>query len=366
LKIAKIVVMLQADNPFDTVLEEIKKMIAIIDEEAKADLEQKTWCQEEREEYHSNKEKAERSIEDLKAKILEKEEQITGLLQEIAEAEESLKTNHESQTEQTADRGNENRLYQENIKNIQVTKELLGKAIKVLSAYYKQFESEGEEGPGEEAPSFLQEVQPEEKSSGDQIMGRDVPTTWDEEYKGQSKQGADVIGTLEFIKEESHAEETDAHEAEKTAQHEFEDAMKDLKTEQTTLEEDLAEYQLDLATAQKALAEAKEELKKTEEELKAIKAYLVKIKPGCDYIVENYDQREKNRANEKAALEMATEKLKATPAYKKAVYEQEQEDLGGCKDICNTEGEDHAKCKACLASTSVPGYCAGHPETAGC
>jgi hypothetical protein len=37
LKIAKIVVMLQAENPFDTVLEEIKKMIAIIDEEAKAD-----------------------------------------------------------------------------------------------------------------------------------------------------------------------------------------------------------------------------------------------------------------------------------------------------------------------------------------
>merc|ERR1719324_447469 len=34
LKIARIVVMLEAENPFDTVLEEIKKMIVIIDEEA--------------------------------------------------------------------------------------------------------------------------------------------------------------------------------------------------------------------------------------------------------------------------------------------------------------------------------------------
>merc|ERR1719271_1022908 len=65
LKIAKIVVMLQAENPFDTVLEEIKKMIEIIDQEAKADLEQKEWCESERAEYHKRKEDTKRSIADL-------------------------------------------------------------------------------------------------------------------------------------------------------------------------------------------------------------------------------------------------------------------------------------------------------------
>jgi chromosome segregation ATPase len=353
--------MLQAENPFDTVLEEIKKMIAIIDEEAKADEEQKIWCEEEREEYHKNKEETERSIGELKEKINNLENEITGLLEDIATTEEGLKTNHESQTEQTADRGEENRLYQENIKNIQVVKELLGKAIEVLEAYYKQFASEGEEGPGEGPPSFLQR-----EAAPDQIHGRDVPTTWDEEYKGQSEQGADVINTLEFIKEESHKEEADAHTAERDAQHEFEDSMEELKAEQTTLEESLAEYQLQLAEAQKSLAETKEELKKTEAELKAIEAYLLKIKPGCDYIEEFFEERKENRNLEKDALKKATEMLKATPAYKKAVAEQHQEDLGDCKEICNTEGEDHAKCKACLAGTSVPGYCAGHKDTAGC
>merc|ERR550514_1339471 len=142
--------------------------------------------------------------------------------------------------------------------------------------------------------------------------------------------------------------------------------MTDLKKEQATLEETLAEKQLTLAKTQKALAENKEELKKTEAELKAIKAYLVKIKPGCDYIAENYEEREKNRNLEKDALNKATDMLKATPAYKKAVIEQEQEDLGKCKDICNAEGRDHAKCEACLAGTSVPGYCAGHKGTEGC
>merc|ERR1719428_529476 len=293
LKIAKIVVMLQAENPFDTVLEEIKKMIEIIDQEAKADLEQKEWCESERAEYHERKEKTERSIEDLKETINTLDDEInnpeTGLLKMIADTEDSLKQNHDSQVEQTTDRGKENRLYQENIKNIQVTKELLAKAIDVLKAYYDQFnKSEGEEeGP----PSFLQE-EPEAET----LMGRKVPTTWssDEGYKGQSEQGGDVIKTLEFIKEEAHKEEATAHTEEQEAQHEFEDS-------------------------------------KTEAELKAIKAYLKKIKPGCDYIAENYEEREKNRNLEKDALNKATDMLKDTPAYKKAVAEQAQEDLGECK-----------------------------------
>jgi len=142
--------------------------------------------------------------------------------------------------------------------------------------------------------------------------------------------------------------------------------MADLKDEQKTLEESLAKYQLELAEKQKELAEKKEELKEAEAKLKAIEKYLLKIKPGCDYIAENYDTRKKNRNLEKDALNKAVDLIKGTPAYKKAVVAQEQEDLGDCKDICNEEGRDHAKCEACLAGTSVPGYCAGHKGTPGC
>merc|ERR1712070_1199237 len=99
----------------------------------------------------------------------------------------------------------------------------------------------------EEEPKGEEFLQLQEEPTRDSIQGREVPTTWDEEYKGQSEQGGDVIKTLEFIKEESHKEETDAHQAENDAQHEFEDSMKDLKEEQTTLEENLAKHQLKLA-----------------------------------------------------------------------------------------------------------------------
>merc|ERR1719389_1563872 len=205
--------------------------------------------------------------------------------------------------------------YQKNIKNVVEAEKLLEKAIKVLKKYYDQFEEEEEQGG----------------------------------YAGQREKGGDVITMLEFILKETNKEEEQAHKDEEEAQHAYEDSMAELKSEQA-----------------KTLAETREDLAVTEKELKAIERYLLKIKPGCDYIEENYEIRTENRGKEKEALEKAIKLLKGTPAYKAAVNAAEQEALGDCKDICNAEGQDHAKCKACLAGVSVPGYCAGHADTAGC
>jgi len=175
LKLARVLALLEADNPFDTVIAEIKKMIAIIDEEQKADEETKSWCESERDEYNTNKEKAQDSILELEGKIEELDDSInneeTGFKAMIAENEKSLKENHDNQVTQTAERQEANRAYQTNIKNIVVAEGLLVKAIKVLKEYYAQFEKEEEK-------KFLQE-------------DPDPPDTWDEEeggYAGQRKQ----------------------------------------------------------------------------------------------------------------------------------------------------------------------------------
>merc|ERR1719316_2638629 len=218
-KIARIVLMLQADNPFDTVLEEIDKMIAIIEDEEKADVENKEWCESERAANHEEKESTEREIEGLTDTINELDDAInnpeTGLIKMIADTEESITKNHDNQAEQTASRAEENRAYQTNIKNIVVAEELLTKAIDVLKAYYKQFESEEEE-----KKELLQEEGDNEPNPNE---------TWEGDYEGQSEQGGKVISMLEFIKKETHAEEMDAHKVENEAQHSFEDEMKDLK-----------------------------------------------------------------------------------------------------------------------------------------
>eukprot|EP00746_Dinoflagellata_sp_MGD_P161092 gnl/MRDRNA2_/MRDRNA2_88127_c0_seq1.p1 gnl/MRDRNA2_/MRDRNA2_88127_c0~~gnl/MRDRNA2_/MRDRNA2_88127_c0_seq1.p1 ORF type:complete len:635 (-),score=218.01 gnl/MRDRNA2_/MRDRNA2_88127_c0_seq1:60-1871(-) len=352
LKIARIMVLLEAENPFDTVLKEIKKMIAIIDEEQKTDDEQLEWCGSEREEYHDNKNKAEESIETLEAEIEKITDSIenpeTGFKASIKQNEEELKNNHDSQVTETSERAEANKNYQTSVKNTVVAQELLQKAIKVLKDYYSQFEKAEEE-------SLLQKEEPA------------PPDTWEDTESGVQKDaGGDVIETLEFIKSESKAEENELHSDEEAAQHDFEDSMKELKEDQAKLQETIAGLRVELADAEKSLGLNKAELEKTKVELKGLEEYLEKIKPGCDYIEKNHDARTSARKEEKKALEGATETIKGTPAYKAAVTAAEQEALGDCKDICNEAGRKHAKCEACLAGVSVPGYCAGHAGTEGC
>merc|ERR1719161_3392935 len=134
-------------------------------------------------------------------------------------------------------------------------------------------------------------------------------------YEGQSSQGGDAIEMLEFILEETKKEETEAHSDEENSQNYYEDSMADLKEEEADLESSLAELQKTLAAKEEELFQKKEEHKVTTADKEAIEAYLLKIKPGCDFITEHFEEREENRATETAAMENCIDLIKETPAY---------------------------------------------------
>merc|ERR1719375_2665072 len=121
---------------------------------------------------------------------------------------------------------------------------------------------------------------------------------------------------LEFIQEEAKKEEYAAHDAESTAQKDYEDQMTELKKQEEELGEQLVSLKKDLADAELELEKQREELDVTTREKVAIERYLEQIKPGCDFITTNFDSREANRADETAALEKAVTLLTETPAYK--------------------------------------------------
>merc|ERR1719324_271515 len=170
---------------------------------------------------------------------------------------------------------------------------------------------------------------------------------------------------LEFIFDETKHEKMAAHEEEEKAQADYEDSMTKLKDEEAKSEKSLAKLQDDLAKTEQELLEAEEDLKSTTKDKEAIEAYLLKIKPGCDFIDTNFDLREKNRATEKAALEKTIKLIKGTPAYKTYTSEATVEPYGDCKEPC-VKDEDHVECKACMADVTIPAYCAGHKGTPGC
>merc|ERR1712008_594309 len=127
-------------------------------------------------------------------------------------------------------------------------------------------------------------------------------------------EGGSAIDMLEFILKESQTELTTAHADEEAAQHQFEDNMIQFETDETRLQGDLGSIKEHLANAKSELHSKRKEHKATSKEKAALEAYLVKIKPGCDFITENLALRKSNRAEETTALTNAKDILEKSPA----------------------------------------------------
>jgi len=346
--LGRIMAMLQANNPFKTVLEEIEKMLGLIEKEGEADADQKNWCDKERKETNDNLDSANKKIEELTAAITELNTTIndpsTGLIVQIKNTEDDLETNYNSQVSETKDRTEENMAYQKNIADLVEAEALLAQALNVLQKYYtKIIDGKFVQVSDDPAP----------------------PSTWEDTYTGRSGEGTGAIGMIEFILGNTKKEEEAAHNDEVESQHTYEDIMHSLKDSEASLQELLVTLKQKLAEAEKELQLKSEDLAKTEAEKAALEAYLLKIKPGCDFIDENLDNRIESRGQETESLKQAIELLKKTPVYREAMEAQHQEVLDECQGIC-TKSEDHVDCKACLSKVSVPGYCASHPATQGC
>merc|ERR1719401_1865444 len=331
-------------------------MIELIAAEGEKDTKHKEWCDDERKTTNAGIEKKKGEIIGLEGDINALDEAIdhpeTGLIVEIATDEDLLQKNYNNQVSETKDRKEENLAYQKDISNLVEAETLVDRAIMVLKTYYSKISAE-----------IKAELIQMHKGKKDEPA---PPSTWDDKYTGQSEAGGtDAIGMLEFILKNAKAEETQAHTDENAAQVSYEDSMQDLKDEEASLQKDIAKLKKELAEKEEERLQKKKDLAKTEEEKAALEAYLVKIKPGCDFITENLELRNNNRANEKKALEDAVGAIKGTPAYQEFKAVEHNETLGDCLAICNGN-EDHADCKACLAGVSVPGYCAGHASTPGC
>merc|ERR1719482_1795215 len=110
--------------------------------------------------------------------------------------------------------------------------------------------------------------------------------------------------------------------------------MTKLKAEEAKAQETLARLQKELADAEKTLVEKTADKKNTVADKEAIEAYLLKIKPGCDFVTKEIEARTANRDTETEALNTATKLLKDTPVYKTAEAEAKDDSFGDCLDVC--------------------------------
>jgi ribosomal protein L14E/L6E/L27E len=424
LKLAKIAVALEKGNPFEKVVKSIEDMVELIAKEEKADDEQKAWCDSEREEAFETKKNKEDGIEGLIQRIDSLSDTVnneeTGLKAQKSEAYDSLKQNRADQKQTIKERKEEILVYHGVIENLHDAEKTLMKATKVLKKYYDWLKAaqaahhydkkEGKDSGGsnikrleeasveelEEACSEIPEckgfntngwlksgIDKEEKwYDSDSSLYVKVyeeslltkrqkkreepapPDTMDEDA-GDMGKGNDVVSMLEYIYDETVKEENGVHMDEEADQHAFESEMTSLKDNEKALQETIVDLEEEIAEKENDIETSHTDREATELELKETERYIEKIKPGCDFITENIEMRKESRTAETEALNGAMDALKGTPSYKEAAAEAEAEALGECAEKCVGKKED-VECKACLAGTSVTGYCAAHKDHAGC
>jgi len=344
-RVQKVASLVKSGNPFATVLNAIREMLVLNGEEGKLDVENRDWCRGENTMNTNNLATATGNNESLTTQIETLHNHIQNtLLQTIADTEASLRLNVKNQKETTKMKVEATHNYEVDIKNLQETRALLAKATKVLKAYYDKVESDWS------------------KDTGEAALNHQAQSRWNQFTRDQSSQSGtegNIFFQLNLISTESLTEEQTSHDDEIAAQHSYEDAMQGFVDAQNNLRTVLADTQNEMAEKTVEKLEKEKEKMTEEERIVAIKAYQAEILPGCNFIQSNFDTRKANRETEATALGECVTLIQGTDTYQLAVASAHKDSLGDCKDIC-VPNEAHAKCKACLASVTVAGYCAGH------
>jgi chromosome segregation ATPase len=288
-------------------------MKALIDEEARLDKEQKEWCESETSTNEGTLEDKKSLIDTLEGEINDLvtsiEDPETGLKQQIKDTEEGLDENAANQATEKDERKQAHTVYKKETADTAEAAALMTRAVKVLKKYYA-----AQEKFKEKAEELLQKK--DEPAPPDTFESNS--------FEGQKESGNKVIEMLEFIIEETKKEEDALHKGEEDDVKAFEESMATLKEEEETLQTTLVDTKKTLVETELELEGKREDLSVTTHEKEAIEAYLLKIKPGCDFIKDNYEDRENARGEEMNALDKAVELLKETPAFKAAADGKEE------------------------------------------
>eukprot|EP00933_Yihiella_yeosuensis_P016731 TRINITY_DN1417_c0_g1_i2.p1 TRINITY_DN1417_c0_g1~~TRINITY_DN1417_c0_g1_i2.p1 ORF type:complete len:694 (+),score=240.01 TRINITY_DN1417_c0_g1_i2:79-2160(+) len=300
-RLAEVAALTIPRNPFNRVLKAIVEMKAQIKDEEKADKKQFNLCKKQRAEGAAEVAEKNEQINELNMAMdtldATMKEPENGLKDTIKREESELEENQKTQKDETTTRREENEEYQTNIKNLVIAQQMLQESINVLQAYYEEMASHP-------LNSFLQ-VQSNSRNA-------DAPEVSQGAYTGQNQK---VIGMIEGVLKETADEESLAHKSEGAAQQAFEDSMTLLTKQEASLRKSIEENKVALATAEQDYISREKERDSTEADLAAVESFLHEIKPTCDFMEANYENRKASREKEDGALDKATGLIKNSPAY---------------------------------------------------
>jgi outer membrane murein-binding lipoprotein Lpp len=275
-KLAMLAMQVQLDA-FTKVKKAIDDMVVELKKQQADEVTKKAFCTEEFNVNEKERYETSQVIKDLKDQISSLEDQISKLAEEIGAAQDEIARTKIEVKKASELREQENKEFQEEVTDQRAMQHILAKAIDRMRMVYKK-------------AALLQQSQ-------------EPPAQWS---KSKQNTGASpVIGMMEQIVEDSKADEADLMSAEQQSQVAYESFVKDSDASLDALNASIEEKTKTKAKASADKESASAQKGNNEDRLESLEEYNADMHKDCDYVMKNFDIRQKARLEEIEALAQA-------------------------------------------------------------
>merc|ERR1719456_1236258 len=274
-------------DAFTKVKKAIDDMVAELTAQQKDEVEHKDWCRTEIDRNERETDHKYRDKDDLETKIADLTSSIKQLTEDIATLNTDIKTMKTEMTRASEDREAENADFQQAVMDQRITQQILKKAIDRMSQVYALLQA----GPAH----FQSSATDTDPGSGPARFAKK------EKHGGGSK----VIALLTECMNDSKATENENIVAEQDAQVAYESFMKDSNDSVAQKMEEIVNKTEKLARAQEEKIQSEADHKNTMAAIMTLSDESGDLHKSCDFILKNFDIRQKARAAEIDALNQA-------------------------------------------------------------
>merc|ERR1719410_1832108 len=265
-------------DSFTKVKQMMDTMVAELKKQQQEEVDFKAYCTQE---FNTN-EKAVYAKTQEKKELEQKIEKLANLMEklakDIAKAKEQIADTQVAIKKASENREGENAEFQTTVADQRATQLILNKALARLKDFYVK-------GKGSKL-----------------VLDQQEPPVKFNKYK-KSAGASPVMGLIEQIIEDSEKLVSEATSAESTAQAEYEKFVTDSNTLITGLSKEIQVKTKATATAKGELAEAKGDLGNAVGELESLAEYDADLHGQCDFVLKNFDIRQKARLQEMEAIQ---------------------------------------------------------------
>merc|ERR1719420_1158894 len=244
------------------------------------------WCKEELQQNEMATMKTKDLKADLEAKSGELEATIKRLSEEIAKAKADVANLQVELQRASEDRKQENLDFQKTVADQTATAEILNKALDKLATFYDE-------------AAFAQTHAK---------TGKQTPPVPQMEYS-KSKGATGVVSMIETLIYDTKDITAKSKKSESEAQAAYESLVADTNDSIQDLTKAITSKTKAKAQAKKDLSSTKSDLADAETELENLGKYNADMHAECDYVMKNFDIRQKARAEEVEALQQAKQIL---------------------------------------------------------